>query len=286
MEFSEIHPYVRFSRTLTLKPDTVFPTFVPYDARVFYAFSGTGEIVCENKTVTLCRSDMLIINTGVPYHLLPPKTGEVQYLALNFDFTYENHEKTVPIQPDPPEEFRPQEILSPVLFSDCPKLNRALYVPNMVEAEALLLEIETLYQQKMRYFAPRISAKCMELLTQAVIHSGMAGAKAQKAGESAASIVQYIHAHYHEPLDNAAIGRAFHFHPNYINRLMIAHTGMSLHQYLLHTRIAYAIRYLDGSSLSVSEISEAVGFKGPSHFSRYFRQVTGQSPRNYRRPPK
>jgi len=46
-----------------------------------------------------------------------------------------------------------------------------------------------------------------------------------------------------------------------------------------------APQHLSGSGLSVSEISEAVGFVSPAHFSHIFRKMEGTSPSAWRENP-
>ena len=48
-------------------------------------------------------------------------------------------------------------------------------------------------------------------------------------------------------------------------------------------RIEEAIRHLSGTNESVTDVSAALGFSAPSHFSRFFRQHLGITPSDYRR---
>lgn len=52
---------------------------------------------------------------------------------------------------------------------------------------------------------------------------------------------------------------------------------------LVQSRVVYeAQTLLSASSLSVSEIAARLGFRDPAHFSRYFKEARGESPRAYR----
>ena len=57
-------------------------------------------------------------------------------------------------------------------------------------------------------------------------------------------------------------------------------------KYLCSLRIALAKDYLKTTELSVSCISEKVGFLNVYHFSNTFKKVTGVSPLNYRKKHK
>jgi len=56
---------------------------------------------------------------------------------------------------------------------------------------------------------------------------------------------------------------------------------ISPQQYLTEYRIREAIRLLEKRKGSVKEIAIAVGFDDPLYFSRFFKQITGKSPKNY-----
>jgi transcriptional regulator GlxA family with amidase domain len=53
--------------------------------------------------------------------------------------------------------------------------------------------------------------------------------------------------------------------------------------YLIRLRIRRASELLQQHESSITEIAMAVGFNDSNYFSRQFRAVTGESPRNYRR---
>ena len=85
-----------------------------------------------------------------------------------------------------------------------------------------------------------------------------------------------------ENISNSDIGQALSFHPNYLNRLMIKHTGRSLHQYLLYYRLTKALDRLQSTSLSVAEIAEKSGFTDTGHFTKAFKKQFGASPKEMR----
>lgn len=63
-------------------------------------------------------------------------------------------------------------------------------------------------------------------------------------------------------------------------------TGFSPVEHLLRLRIQRACQLLDTTGLRVNEIATEVGWDDPYYFSRCFRRITGQSPRDYRREAK
>lgn len=60
-------------------------------------------------------------------------------------------------------------------------------------------------------------------------------------------------------------------------------TSRTPHQYLRERQVQQAVGMLSETSLTVKRIAQIVGFDDPYHFSRVFREITGQSPARYRR---
>ena len=96
-------------------------------------------------------------------------------------------------------------------------------------------------------------------------------------------ILDYIHDNYGGTVTNAEIGIRFGFHPNYISDMVKRDTGMSLHKYLMHVRISHAVEYLEEGTLPIGVIACKCGFHDIYYFSRYFKEVTGVAPTEYRR---
>lgn len=60
-------------------------------------------------------------------------------------------------------------------------------------------------------------------------------------------------------------------------------TGTTTQAWLFHARLERARKYLLTTELSIAELSECVGFRDVSHFSRTFRSTFGTSPGQYRK---
>lgn len=59
-------------------------------------------------------------------------------------------------------------------------------------------------------------------------------------------------------------------------------TGMGANDYVNRKRIERAVDLLLHTDASIGEISDRLGFEYPRYFSTLFKQVTGQSPSDYR----
>lgn len=70
---------------------------------------------------------------------------------------------------------------------------------------------------------------------------------------------------------------------NYLVNLFHKRTGYSPVDYFIHLKMQQACQYLDTTELSIKEISLRVGYQDAYYFSRIFKKIMQQSPKEYRR---
>ncbi len=101
-----------------------------------------------------------------------------------------------------------------------------------------------------------------------------------------AALVRDIQRYVRENLDTDlsldAVGHQFHLSRRHLSRLFKAHTGQPLLDFINRTRVDTAARLLAGTSLSVLEVSLAVGLESPSYLARLFQRHLGVSPSQLR----
>jgi AraC-like DNA-binding protein len=93
---------------------------------------------------------------------------------------------------------------------------------------------------------------------------------------------QFIQLRLHEPLSPAIIAAHVRLTPTQLNSIFKARAGLSTMSYVAKLRVESAQLLLRTSDLSVQEISQLVGFRQLSHFSRTFHQHTGLSALKFR----
>lgn len=107
----------------------------------------------------------------------------------------------------------------------------------------------------------------------------------QKAPDSPAiqKAVRYINENYYEPLSLESVARHVGLNPAYFSAAFKRQMSKGFLAYLTEYRIAQAKLLLKNSSMSIIDISVAVGFENQSYFSKKFKSVTGMTPRQYRK---
>lgn len=274
MTIKTIEPFVRYAHKIT----HFIPTgVIGCDHRIFYCVCGTAKILVGGEHELLSAGAFLYIPAGVPYRALST-SGDFTAFALNFDFgqtqsaifaavppVYEEKSASfLPVEKEAP----PSEFCEPLLILD------------FAEGERYMRDIEHEYRHKKLYAEKRTSLLLSSLLILTLRRATTFATP--RFSTLAEQVAAYLRNHYREPCTNKTIGEIFSYHPNYLNRLMVAYTGLSLHKYLTRTRIDRAIDLLSTTTLSVSEVGTAVGFPDPSHFSKAFEKTTGYSPSAFR----
>lgn len=279
MYFSEIRPFIRYAHYLYLNSSSSYNRVYPCDARLFFVTEGRGEISIDTQLYTLEKGDALFINSGISYHLLAP-VDSVTYLAFNFDYTFQHTNLVTPVPPVLPSLFSKECIIEHVCFEDTTFFNEHCAVYRLHKLLAILENIRTEYMHRLLYHEMKES----QLFTQALIEAArsLKSPILQHKKDIAPCILDYIHEQYPYPLTNKTIADFFGFHPNYVNSLIKSCTGMSLHAYILHVRLSYAVDFLENGTLSIGEIARCCGFYDIYHFSRCFKQKMGVSPTKYR----
>ncbi|MBE6628720.1 MAG: AraC family transcriptional regulator [Ruminococcaceae bacterium] len=97
---------------------------------------------------------------------------------------------------------------------------------------------------------------------------------------------EYIHANFEKSFTVEELATHCHMSESHFFALFRKTYGVSPITYKNQIAISYAQQMLEErSELSVEEISDLAGFSSSSYFRRVFREVTGQSPRAYRKNP-
>jgi AraC-like DNA-binding protein len=95
--------------------------------------------------------------------------------------------------------------------------------------------------------------------------------------------LRFIETHLNwRPLSLEMVAEQVHVSPSHLNRVFKAELGVTVKEYIQHSRIELAKSLLEESDMPVAEVGFLLGFFPPSHFARAFSQTVGLSPRKYR----
>ena len=137
------------------------------------------------------------------------------------------------------------------------------------------------YLMKVDVNTPRFEA-CMAHLRKVLESRPPMPAGAHGRERPTDAVKEYVQNNLNQSLRLDTIAARFGFSPSYLSQLFSRTENVMLSCYIIQTRIRRARELLRDTSRSVTDISLAVGFNSPEHFSRTFRKLTGRSPRQYR----
>ncbi|AGL02481.1 PocR ligand-binding domain-containing protein [Desulfoscipio gibsoniae] len=122
-----------------------------------------------------------------------------------------------------------------------------------------------------------------ELINTPVSNGEISSPKMQKLVHDAE---KFIINNYKHPITLTNVADFIHINPTYFSYLFRQVKGYTFKHYLTQLRIEKAKQLLLNSSLTVSEISQLIGYDDSNYFSRVFKKVTGFPPSLYRKQPK
>lgn len=97
------------------------------------------------------------------------------------------------------------------------------------------------------------------------------------------AIRDYIQRHFQSQLSLATLSHQFHFSPQYIAKKFKELYNTTVMTYQTELRIEKAKSLLEHTDLTVSEISEIIGYADENYFTKVFRKQLGLPPLKYRR---
>lgn len=274
----QLKPFVRYIRTITIRNDD-FPNYIiPYDCRLFYVTGNTGRLYFESENCELVPGTVVMWSSGMKYHMEPIDCEQIEMIAVNFDLTDEHCDSAFPIPPSLEENFDERFIYETPVCDELPMKKAPIILNDAYFCEQPLREMLEDYEQQRvmtdEYLSTRMQ-QILVLIARRLVQS--------ESDARIGQVLSYIYAHYHEALTNETLGERFGFHPNSLNRLMVRHTGTSLHQYLLMYRLRQAILMIESGNEPIALIAEKVGIVDPGYFSKLFRKKIGRKPLDYRK---
>ncbi len=231
---------------------------------IFYVVGGQGQFKIENLVYPVATDDLIVVNPNVNHTEVGLNAAPFEYIVLGIDgldFTAGAED----------EEDR---------FCILNFHNRRDEILNYLRS--MLWELE---QKSAGYITI-----CQNILEILLIHfmrrTDFAMTPTQpnvKSPKSCAAARRFIDGHFKEHISLEQLAKLVHFNKYYLVHAFARQYGISPINYLNARRIDESKRLLVSTNLSLSQISNLVGFSSPSYFSQSFRKLEGSSPMEYRK---
>ena len=123
----------------------------------------------------------------------------------------------------------------------------------------------------------------LNLLKEYIVLSGKGETTVKnKNSEGLGKVLSFINENLNRNISNEELAGICHLHITHFVRFFKEKVGQTPQRYIATKRLEAAKRLLEQTELSITDISESVGFYDSAHFSRSFKQVYDMSPFNYR----
>jgi AraC-like DNA-binding protein len=151
------------------------------------------------------------------------------------------------------------------------------------QIDAIFQKIEEEYGENRPFRDAMLKTHIRELLTTALRLKTRAGNGAGEADTGLHDVLAYITSHFAEELSLSGLSKRFAVSEAHLSRTFKARFGMGVCEHITYIRMLRAEQLLSGTSLSVTQVAEAVGFHDSNYFSTVFKKVVGVTPLRYRR---
>ncbi len=275
MKFEEINPFIRYARRIQLMPRNI--PVRAYDCRIFFIMNGNLSIQINGRTVDAPLNSLVFIREGIEYRAIASK--DVDMSILNFDMSQDGSWRTEEVTPVESNKFCEEYIFAKTSITDTDFFNSYIIMQGCYNLRERITDIVDKFYSAHSFRNMQSSAMLKILLAEIAeyMHN-----KDTTHGNTVEQVLTYIKDNYSQNITNDDIGSFFGYHPNYINKLILQSTGITLKQHIINIRIETARDMLQYGSNTISDIAERCGFSDAAYFSYRFRNATGLSPKKYR----
>jgi len=257
---------------------------------IAYVMFGEGEHQIAGESYRVSKGDLFVINPGVPHRFISDaKYADEDFMICNVDFS-------VDLIGETNLRIRKQIKLDDVfLYSTFFEKNNTVPFYHLHVTGADLKQIEQIYEniytEYKRHDAGYENMMFSYLMILLVsIFRKLTSYDNQDDGVQYKKaiideVIKYIDNNYADPelrLEDMA-ARAF-LSKNYFSRLFREYTNQKFSSYVQNKRISAACELLMTTDRKITDIISQVGYHDVKYFNAIFKQTTGKTPSEYRRP--
>lgn len=231
-------------------------------AELFYILGGKGTFVLEDRSRSVEKDDLVVVNPRIQHHEESDAADPLEYIVLGVDGLELNSAN-----------------------DNQQQLHVINLAPSGIPIQAYLDEM----LQELQDQIPGYETICQDLLEVLLLrvmryshYSAQPLPTVKRVSKECVAARRYIEEHFRESLSLDQLAQIIH-----INKFHLVHSftkafGFSPINYLLSLRLQECRYLLQSTDMSMTQISQAVGFSSACYFSQVFHKATGMSPREYR----
>ncbi len=221
-----------------------------------YVKSGKGYIECEGKKYEVKAGDFYFLSPFAPHFYYSDKDDPFCKLFINISGQFV------------------EGMVKGLRIKDCVRIKHCDIRKDMEYIHECLMNQSLSLSEKFDLVATRVCAILLLLKPHVDLKSTSEGV--------AAGIRQYIDENISSSLDLDTICGYFYISKSNLISIFQKEYGRTPHKYIVEQRIELAKRMLKDESLTVADISQAVGFEGVKYFYYAFKKATKVTPGQWR----
>lgn len=221
---------------------------------------GEGEVITPNKKYKVSKNDLMIINSSIKHY--ESSSTKLKFYAIGINNLYYKYANTL------------DNIFHYNL--DKTKATKIHYLYDLIYLEVL--------EKKDNYI--NLINSLVELLNTIICRDLDIVFENKKISENTSlieSCKQYIDNYYYENININSLAKSFSVSVSYLCHKFKKETNYTLIEYKIKNQIDEAKNLLLISDMSISEISDSVGFTSSSYFNKIFKKYTNVTPKMYRK---
>ncbi|MGN0406586.1 MAG: AraC family transcriptional regulator [Bariatricus sp.] len=240
--------------------------------------SGRGLVRLNRETLRVREGDLLIVNRGVLHSMKTDPRYILYYKSIVFDLNY---------LAGTAGDLCQERLIAPLAADQAEFVHRI--TPDAPGYDRLLEifgQIHTCLAEKAPYYYVRLKA-----LFYAFFYEMLAGnyiitsdhVEQHKSLSSIKNVLDYINAHYSEPLSAKELTELSNYSEYYFMKIFRQYTGKTIIEYINDLRLEKSKALLLHSDASVTEVALECGFNNTSYYIKKFQQANGMSPHKFRK---
>lgn len=280
-ELNHISPFVRKvkiteSRHLTGK-------WTDFDHVFTYIQNGKAEFVLNGIKYHVKKGDIILIPPLVP-HIIRSTSEEtlIQYI-FHFDLFYNEKRISWKIT-DPLDNERKIVPEKEKILSSIPPIS-TLDHNFRIETKKKFIGMYHEYINKEKLCYLKLKSSAIDLLfifLKNQMYSSHLGGKLTKGWIVIKKTINTIQYHYSNPnLNNLLLSDYVGYSPSYISSLFRSQLGITVHNYITHTRMIHAKKRMLEGNETLTTIAKNVGYTSIYSFSRAFKKNVGITPSDF-----
>lgn len=250
-----------------------------HDYYFLYIHKGKGTIIINQTSYEVTSGDLLFCSPNIKNRIIADNNDPFLLTGINFDFTNNFiHQKSLfPLDIALFDELYLTENINFTDFEGFPPLMR--FTDDLLFKKHITGLIE-LFDNKKKYWEIVVNGQ-FQLLIAMIIENISLGDMVHPQHKYQ-EIINYIQENYTSDLSNDLIANKFHYHPDYINKMIYSYTGLTIKQYVIDLRIRKAVELLINTDWPINQVSSFIGYNNTYYFSKIFKKKTGFSPTLFR----